>query len=247
MDLQIKLPARDSSRAPDSTAVHPQWPVRLREWAREFQVTRAQAVRGHLWQTLHAAMLLYLRIHGTRLGRLDREDLEDVAAEKALDLLRKIEAGQVDFTHPTPGEITSYISRAARNALIDSQRARARLVDRPQAGESERSVVDPPNLRVERREFIEALRDCFAALQPRTQRIWFLRVIYRMQSRDIALHPDVGLTVNHVDVIAKRAREAIRRCMRASRFESRDMPTGTFAALWRAFHDGSAPRQERVR
>ena len=72
-------------------------------------------------------------------------------------------------------------------------------------------------------------------LSRRSQVIWFFRVFYEMPSKDIAVHPEVCMSVNHVDVDLRRSRHAIQDCMRRRGFETHEMPTGTFAELWEAF------------
>ena len=95
-------------------------------------------------------------------------------------------------------------------------------------------ACEAPDVRVERREFIAALLLCVKKLQPRAQRIWFLRVFYDMPSKEIAVHPQVSARPNHVDVLLQRSRRSVRECMRRRGFEPHEMPVGTFVELWRA-------------
>jgi len=93
--------------------------------------------REEAWLLLNSAISMYLRIHASHLGTINQEDQEDVAAEKSLGLIRKIEAGENEMPSRLPGEIASYLSKAARNSLLDQRRERARRVvpaeeDRPE-------------------------------------------------------------------------------------------------------------------
>jgi RNA polymerase sigma factor (sigma-70 family) len=173
-------------------------------------------------------------------------DLEDIAAQKSLDLLRKSEQGEWDPTGRSPGEITNFLATVARNGLLDFVRKDKRHV-RPDSdaepvwetrefnsrGQASQGVS--PSLQVERREFVEGLRECADELQARSRRVWFFRVFLEMSSKEIAAHPEVMLKPGHVDVILQRAREAIRDCMARKGFDAQDIPPGTFSELWRVW------------
>ncbi|MFC1572726.1 RNA polymerase sigma factor [Candidatus Eisenbacteria bacterium] len=259
--------ARVSSPSPGASTDHtsdspqPKWPERLKEFSRELQTLGEEptrdGIREQVWSTLLSAFSLYLRIHASRLGRVSREDLEDLAAEKSLHLLRRIEAKKVNFSDPSLGEITNFISRTARNALLDLLREKARWVESPTGEQAEGNLpasitsfqpteTEPPDLQVERREFAGSLSACIERLKPRSRLIWFFRVFYGMASRDIAVHREIDLSVNHVDVVLKRARTTIRECVRQKGFEPREMPPGTFAELWKTFHLDRAQARGRI-
>ncbi len=228
----------------------PKWPARLKECSSELCCSRGELsrdnARGQAWQILNAAILLYLRFHSAQLGKASREDLEDLAAEKSLDLLRRIESGRVDFSNPSPAQITSFISKVARNGLLDLLRESGRWVEPREedqsewdiggtTGEDPQSALEPPSLRLERREFAAALRMCAERLDRRSRLAWFFRVFYGMSSKDIAVHPEIGLRVSHVDVLLLRARRMIRACMHRRGYEPHDMPLGTFVELWKTW------------
>jgi RNA polymerase sigma factor (sigma-70 family) len=173
--------------------------------------------------------------------------VEDLAAEKALDLLSRIVSGEVDFSNPTSGEIVSFVSKVARNDLVDLVTRRGRRVepkdeDRPEwdiGGETGEGVTMGtrvgPDMAVERREFAKAVRECAEKLAPRSRLVWFFRVFYSMATKDIAVHSRIRLKVGHVDVLLQRARRTIRECMGRKGFQPKDMPPGTFTELWHAF------------
>jgi RNA polymerase sigma factor (sigma-70 family) len=238
-----------SSQSPDPW----QWPARLREIAQKLRDCRERTPEKELleaaWRILYRALSIYLRSHAGRLGGVSREDLEDLASEKALDLLLRIVSGSTEFVNRSSSEIASYFSRVAKNELLDLLKSGGRRVepkneDRPEwdIGESEWAAAanpfEAPDLPLERREFASALRQCAEQLDPRRRLMWFFRVFYQMPSRLIASHPEVSLKPSHVDVILQRIRRTIRDCMRRKGFESQDIPTGVFVELWRAFRLG---------
>jgi DNA-directed RNA polymerase specialized sigma24 family protein len=179
--------------------------------------------------------------------------MEDLAAEKSLDLLRKIVTGEADVSSRTPPEIAGFISKVAKNDLLDLLQKRGRRIEPRDEDRAEwdiggetgegitMSTTDAPDLAVERKEFARALRICAERLEVRARLVWFFRVFYTMATKDIAAHPEISLKVGHVDVLLQRARQAIRDCMRRQGFEPGDMPSGTFVELWKAF------RRERLR
>jgi RNA polymerase sigma factor (sigma-70 family) len=183
---------------------------------------------------------------------LPQEDLEDLAAEKSLDLMRRIVSGVTEFHNRSQAEIMSFFSRVARNALLDLCKERGRRVEARHEGQSEQDSTpavpeaspgspDAPDLGIERREYVSALRKCVKRLDPRSRLIWFCRVFYEMASKEIAVHPQVSLQASHVDVILMRTRREIRGCMHRRGFQPRDMPLGTFSQLWQVFHPAAVP------
>jgi len=231
----------------------PRWPARLQELCARLPppgiCAPPDALRGEIWLLLHSALSGYLHRHAIHLGAVPAEDLEDLAAEKSLDLLRRCEQGTWSLEGREPGEIAVYLSRAARNGLLDLRRRGHRRFTAGPTDEEEapwdRSVAqnpgpgaDAPDTGVERREFVRALRTCAERLNARDRRIWFFRTFYEMSSKEIAAHPEVGLKAGHVDVLLQRCRQAIRTCLAGHGYAPGDMPRGVFGALWRAFHAG---------
>ena len=94
---------------------------------------------------------------------------------------------------------------------------------------------EPPDRRLQRKEFVEALRGCAERLEGRARLVWLFRVFCNMPSKEIAAHPEVGLKPGNVDVILQRTRQAMRACMLRNGYEARDMPPGTFVEMWRVF------------
>jgi DNA-directed RNA polymerase specialized sigma24 family protein len=176
----------------------PRWPLRLAELCLEIQDPPSEktldVARAEAWDLLNASISKYLRIHCARLGTVSREDLEDIAAEKSLDLLRKAESGVWDISGRPASDIRGFLSKVARNGLVDVLREAGRRVepqdgDRPEwdvgetAEETTMGTADSPDTLVERREFAGALRRCAEKLNPRSRRIWFFRVFFNLSSR----------------------------------------------------------------
>lgn len=230
----------------------PRWPGRFKDLCLELRRARDERTlgraRGEVWLLLNSLISQYLRFHATRQGRIAPEDLEDIAAAKSSDLLHKIEIGAWDAAARDRTEVTGFLSKVARNGLVDRLREMGRQVnvvtmDGPEGSLDASSMActaytitlaDPPDRQVERKEFVVALRNCVGQMEARSRRVWFLRVLCGLPSRGIATHPQVSLTINHVDAILHRARKAMRGCMHGKGYEPRDMPLGTFTELWKA-------------
>ncbi len=252
-DPRVSNPDGGSSIDPPGSVPIPaerQWPSRLRHASEQLQNPPDEASRttalGQTWKILYASLSLYLRSHCSRFGAIAQEDLEDLAAEKALDLLRRIVSRKTAFADRSEGEIASFLSTVARNELLDWVKRDARRVlpkdeDQPEWDvggidqEAGMSTTDPPDVSVQRREFVDALRRCAEQLEPRSRSAWFFRVFYGMPSKDIAVHPELNLKASYVDVLLQRARRTVQDCMGRRGFDARDMPPGTFAELWSAF------------
>lgn len=230
----------------------PRWPALLKELSIVLQSPGSRSssdqARGEVWLILNSAIFRYLRIHAAELEAANREDLEDLAAQKSLDLLRRIVSAEWVLSNRSRAEIASFLSKVARNSLLDLLREGSRWVharegESPEwdigqaARESTVRMTDPPDIPLERKEFARALRRCVEELSQRSRRIWFLRIFCEMPSKEIAVHPEIGLNASHVDVLLQRCRRAIRDCMRRKGYESRDMPPGTFVELWKVFFD----------
>jgi RNA polymerase sigma factor (sigma-70 family) len=203
----------------------------------------SQDDRGHAWVALRDALVRFLRIQARRFGGASKEDLEDLASAKALELLVRSESGEWRIEDRSGAEVAGYLSTVARNALIDLMKRRSRIVPQAYPGDDSSSAESDPDPAIAvitahadapamALEFVDSLRDCVASLQPRARTVWFFRAFYAMSSRTIAQHPAVRLQPAHVDVIVQRARSTIRSCMNAKGFEVADMPAGSFVALW---------------
>ena len=229
-----------------STLENLKWPERLKEiskWLQNSQDdTSHNEALGEAWKILYFALSQYLRSHASRLGELSQEDREDLAEEKALDLINRIVSKKTDFSDRLPSEIASFLSKVARNDLLDFYRKRGRRVEPKDDSQPEWEVgrpdqrilmntTDSPDVQVERKEFAGALRRCIDQMDQRSRLIWFFRVFYELSSKDIAVHGDINLKATHVDVLLQRSRKTIRDCMHQQNYNPHDMPPGIFTEL----------------
>lgn len=201
-----------------------------------------QSERGAAWVAVRDGLLRFLRGQAGRFGGVAPEDLEDLASQKALELVARAESGEWSIHGRSPGELAGYLATVARHALIDLAKQRGRMVtttdssNAPEALEPHAAVASVSHAEadgpIRAGEFIETLRGCLLSLQPRARRIWFFRVFYGMSSRAIARHPAIALQASHVDVIMQRTRAGIRTCMERKGLEPNDLPRGSFTALW---------------
>ena len=199
--------------------------------------------RAELWRLLHASLFAALRSQAGRVAPISAEDIEDLASQKALELLLRAEGGMWEVAGRTVDEVAGYISRVARHALVDLARRRGRECPGPEDLEgwglalSDR-VEGPegPEDRLAAREFAHALRECVELLAPRAQQAWFRRVFLERPSREIAM--SLGLTPAHVDVVVQRARAALRDCMHHKGHGEVALRPGAFVELWRHFSSG---------
>ena len=204
--------------------------------------------RGEIWVLLSVALAQRLRLHSGRYYTLDQDRIRDLASEKALDLMRKLDHGLWKPLESAPGEVVNFVSTIARNALIDELRRDTRggvgpVPELDEVPEPDELRVEAPQHRAERREFVDRLMECAARLRPGDRSVWLLRVLADLPSKEIAVHPDVKLNPGHVDVILLRCRKQIRSCMGAGGLEQRELPPGTYAELWERLR-GQALGQE---
>lgn len=221
------------------------WPDRLIELGRQIQTRPAAAsgARGEFWLLLNAVLQQRIRAESGRTGPIEAHDVEDLASDKALDLMGRVDDLQWDLREATREAVIGYVSSVARYGLVDSLRRRSRRpreTDLDVDGVSDVALRRPtggtdPHASAEGEEFARALVECVAALEARNRRVWFLRVLLEMPSRRIARHPRVGLRPGHVDVVLQRCRQRLRECMHSGGFETNALPPGSFVALWRVF------------
>lgn len=222
------------------------WPLevaRLRESiAAATLACERDAARGSLWRLLFEALMRYLRLHSRHARGVSPADLEDIASEKALEILARAESGAWDLAGRSSAEISGYISRVARNGWIDLVHRVSREVRAPEGGDPDQAPEGillraagsspGPEECAESAELTLALRDCVERLPARERRVWFFRAFYDMSSREIAAHPRVGLNAAHVDVVAQRARQALRDCLERKGHAAGAAPAGAFVQLW---------------
>lgn len=230
------------------------WPERLRDLCLALQSGprsgARQEVRCEIWTILSHSLQRYIDAQNSPGACLTTEEIEDLASEKSLDLIGRLESGRWDLRDRTGPEIAGFLSATAHNLVVDLLRRparRSRSAEAPpeavaEGASEERLVPDTPDSLVERREFIEALRECAEDLQPRGRRIWFFRVFYGLTAKEIAAHPKVALQPGRVDELLFSVRQFIRRCMERKGQRLRELPPGTFFEIWKSFR-GSQPEE----
>lgn len=231
----------------------PRWPARIGCLCRELRDAPGSAPRralqAELWVLLHMALHRHLCCLAPRFGRFVREDLEDLAAQKSLELLRRAECGSWEPSDRAPGEVVAYLSNVARNGLVDYAR-RGRSGFAPHSNGSTPALDGPDELEsecelpetcVEREEFVAALVECTGRLGPKARTIWLFRALYDMASKDIARHPEIALKPSHVDVVLQRCREAVGACMKRKGHATAPLPPGTFLELWARYRMEPGP------
>jgi RNA polymerase sigma factor (sigma-70 family) len=221
--------------APSSPS--PRWAEGLPLLLARLRAERGDAARAALWRVLHAGLYAALRAQAGAILAVSREDLEDLASAKALELLQQAEGARWGEAGRSPGELAGYVWRVARNGLVDLARQRGREAPLPEDGAAwDHVFVD----RIDREagpvewmaaeEFVTALERCVAKLAPRARTAWWLRVGLERPSREIATRLEVA--AGHVDVIVQRARIALGQCMTASGHAHADVHAQAFVLLW---------------
>lgn len=223
----------------------PRWPAALATALcalRSAPIAQREPPRARLWPLVHAALYASLRAQAGRIAPTAAEDLEDLASQKALELMVRAEEGAWDPGGRADHEVAGYVSRVARHALVDLARRRGRECPAPDdaalwdlALASRGSDPARPEDMAAAREFAGALRGCVQALAPRTRHAWFARVYLERPSREIAA--TLGVSAAHVDVIVQRARSALRACMEGRGHRDAEARPGCFVELWRQFPD----------
>jgi len=230
---------------PSAPAYTAHWPGQVAaalECLRGAGPERREPLRARLWPLLHAGLYACLRAQAGRVPAASAEDLEDLASQKALELLLRAEQGTWTVEGRTVPEVAGYVARVARHALVDLARSRGRESPPPDDPDAWDAAVadrlDPsprPEDALAAREFARALHDCVATLAPRSRQAWFRRVFLERPSREIAA--GLGLQAAHVDVVVQRARAALRDCMRRGGHRDIEVRSGLFVELWRQFGD----------
>ena len=192
------------------------------------------------WVIINAALVRYARLHARPSQGLSEQDLAEVASVKALDLFARMTRGSWDPSSSSPGQICAYLSTLARHGVVDRLRTKPKrvLVPYEESGPGaetrgrEREGDETPERAAERMQFTRALCSCLSRLTPRARRIWLFRACLEMSGREIARHPEVRMSAAAVGVALARCRQRLRACLRAGGFAWRDLPPGTFTALW---------------
>ena len=236
---QQQSPASAPSRY---TEASPRWPERILELSRQLRRSPEAGDREHtlgeLWTVVHLVLQSHARTTARLVGVLDSEDVRDMVADKAMDLIGRVESGSWDPALSSASELESFLAGVARHGVIDLLRARRRQVRflyAPSPGWVGRDVTQSQPSAAWRRESVEhadAILECCRQLTQKARIAWFLRVFHEFSSSEIARHPDVASTSIAVDAMLMRCRKLMSACMKSKGFDPARMPPGTFTRLW---------------
>lgn len=222
------------------------WPERMLTLAAALADTGQPHARGEFWELLNLSLLQRIRLQARHYPGIPPDRLEDLAAEKALELVQRLDCGGWKPLETSTGELVNFISTVARNALVDELRRERRAAAVPpgqvqRMAEERGRINEAPDLELERAKFVERLVGCADGLKAEHRTIWLFRVLYELPSKVIAAHPEVRLKASHVDVILNRCRAQILACMTAHGHAVGELPAGTFAALWARYRGVISP------
>ena len=227
------------------------WPDRLIALGTTPLDRSTESERGELWLLLNTVLLRRIRFESHRTGAIDAEEIEDLASEKSLELMNKLDDGRWNLATSSRENVIAFIATVARNGLIDWLRRKGRRATQSKAdvessGELPIPAHTTPDAQVQRTAFAAAMVTCANKLQPQHRRVWMLRVFLSLSTKRIARHPEVNLKPGHIDVILQRCRDNVRECMRDAGYSADDVVPGTFTALWRAFRLDELDIAERI-
>jgi DNA-directed RNA polymerase specialized sigma24 family protein len=219
------------------------WPGRLRALASQWRAADAtgrDTILAEFWHLLNLALHRHVRTQARRFGSLSSEDIVDIATDKAVDLLGRLEDGRWDPASEGEERTAGFLAVVARNGVVDRLRRLGREQDASGAlpAGPERSAGlpddpgDPIGAAIDGGRYARALVECARGLTARARQAWILRVFGGMTSEEIARHPCVNTSVGGVHLMLHRCRHRLKRCLASKGFEPARMPAGTFVALW---------------
>ena len=114
------------------------------------------------------------------------------------------------------------------------------MTDGPTLAEEHRPEASP-EAAADGETYAAAILDCVQSFTARARRAWLLRVLYELDSTDIARDPEVGSTPAGVDTMLARCRARMRACLEAKGLDLGPLPPGTFVRLWDRARRGGRP------
>src|SRR6185436_11163303 len=106
------------------------WSERTLSLCREWQAADTDEARNRilseLWVLINAVLARYLRIHSRSLGKVDTEEVRDIASEKAMAFVHNLRSGNRDAYVLHAEQMSAYVSVLARNGLLDALRKSGR-------------------------------------------------------------------------------------------------------------------------
>lgn len=234
----------------DIAPTSPIWASRLGDLCRQISAGTGAPFRSEAWQIVFFNVSRYLRYHAARVGPLDPDDLADIASQKTLELMHKVDISSGPLADLPAERVPGFLSTVARNGLITFLKRAGRTVNESDPDKAGDVGAAPdhqsPAVVLESQEYARALGRCVEMLEKRARSLWFFRVCYGMSSKDIARHPRVRMAPSHVDVVLHRARRAVKECMHRNGHETDRMPPGTFTVLWQILHPLDEASQEAM-
>ena len=192
--------------------------------------------RNATWILLYGVVAASVRSRARGVGSVGLDDQRDIAAQKVLDLMRRLDARAWDPSRAAPEQVRAYVASAARHAVLDF--ARSRALEGLGAEGPERAMAPTQEQSLDGRACAAAIVGCLSRLAERTKVAWCLRVLLELSSEQIARHPSIRMTPGAVDVMLFRVREAMRKCLASRGVDPAAMPPGTYVHLWESIAGG---------
>ena len=214
------------------------WPERLRALGARLRVPLPAAERGailgEVWVLLNLALGQGVRGQAYRVRHLSADDVVEIAAGQASELLLRIDAGEWGPADLSATQLRGFLATVARNGVVDLYRKRRREVSIPDGFDVPSGPAGEPSpaLAVDGDAYARAIADCAGRLTRRARRAWYLRALYEIRSADIARDPGVATTPAGVDAMLARCREQMRACLEGKGLPLGPLPPGTFVRLW---------------
>jgi len=233
-------PEELSSVEPSDDSAPAGWAMRLRElvagWFGAADERTAASLRGETWILLYGIVAMCVRSRARSLRSLGADDQRDIAAQKALDLMRQLDARSWDPTRAAPEQVRAYVVFTARHALLDYAGSRSRDVvgfdETEGAGRTLGGSSPTQEATIDSRACAAAIVACLSSIPERNRAAWCLRVLLELTSEQIGRHPLVRMTPGAVDVLLFRVRAVMRRCLLGKGVDAKALPTGTYVRLW---------------
>lgn len=217
-------------------------------WAeRAFRLYRASveaesAPNEEFWSLVYSGLCLYGRRYLNDHPGAEREALHDVAAEKLLDLVSRLDhGGERKVAFESAAQLRRFLRTVIRNGLVDGMRRSWREQSLPDEESPPERELLPQEESIDAERVAREIGDCVAMLTVRSRAAWTLRAFHDWPSRAIADHPDVASTPAGVDMMLKRIREKLSTCLGRRGVRSNPFPVGTYTHLWVRFRGDPTP------
>lgn len=236
MRYALRVSARDGVEEGEAA-----WPERLLALAAKLhapsRVRERQQVQHELWDLLNLVLQIYVRRQARTQASLSVADMRDIAAAKASELFLRLDSKEWSPA-ASPPQLRAFLAMVARNGVVDFHRRRSRDVPMEEVTELDETSPQPsPETLAHAAAYARAILDCAGTLTTRARRAWLLRVLYELDSHEIARDPGVASTGAGVDTMLARCRAQMRSCLDQRGLILQALPPGTFARLWTMTQD----------